>query len=106
MALRYVDLKDLGRYLDADDAAKLGFVVKNITNSLKEITVEFKYSDDIRILGKFNLPVTNGDNILNVPLNKIRSEALGKISEICFVVHPYDLVKTKGTFQISDVKIL
>lgn len=106
VALGYVDLKDLGRYLDADDAAKLRFIVKNITNSLKEITVEFKYSDDIRVLDKFNFPVANGDNILNIPLNKIRSVALEKISEICFVVHPYDLVKTKGMFQISDVKIL
>lgn len=50
VVMRYVDGLDIGRYLDFNENAEFYFTVINFTNSLKRIFVEFKYSDNIRIL--------------------------------------------------------
>jgi hypothetical protein len=105
--LGYVDKIDIRRYLDFNDAAEFEFILTNFTNSLEMIFVEFKYSDNNRILETFELPVVYGENKLSVPLKKMQSKALGEISEICFVIHPDDIVEKieEGMFRISEIKV-
>lgn len=106
MALRYVDKIDLGRYLDFSDTAEFRFVLTSFTNSLKRIFVEFKHSDSKNILETFEFPIKYGENKLSIPLNKMRSKALSNVSEICFVIHPDDIVEDEGMFKISEIAIL
>lgn len=105
VALRYADKINLGRYLDFNDMAELKFVLESFTNSLTKIFVEFKYSDGNRILETFQLPVVHGENKLTIPFKEMRSKALSQISEICFVIHPEDVVEEEGMFQIRDIEI-
>lgn len=105
VVLRYPDKIDLGRYLDFNDTAELNFVLTSFTNSLNRIFVEFKYSDSNRILETFQLPVVYGENKLCIPLKKMRSKALGQITEICFVIHSDDVVEEEGMFQIDEITI-
>ena len=105
MVLRYVDKLDLVRYLNMNAQAEFAFILTNFTNSLKRIFVEFKYSDNNRILETFEFPVQYGENKLSIPLEKIRSNALCNISEICFVIHPDDVREEEGMFKISEIQI-
>lgn len=105
VAMRYVDGLDIGRYLDFNENAEFCFTVINFMNSLKRIFVEFKYSDNIRILETFEFPVCQGENRLSVPLKKMKSKALNNISEICFVIHPDDVVEEEGMFKVGKMEI-
>lgn len=105
MALRFVDKLDIGRYLDLNNSAEFRFVITSFTNSLKRIFVEFKYSDNNKVLETFVFPVANGENNLKVPLEKMRSQALSNISEICFVIHPDDVVENEGMYKVSGIVI-
>lgn len=105
VALRYPDKIDLGRYLDFNDAAEMSFVLTSFTNSLNRILIEFKYSDSNRILETIQLSVVHGENKLRIPLKEMYSKALSQISEICFVIHPEDIVEEEGMFKISDILI-
>lgn len=105
MVLSYVDGLDLGRYLDFNDSSEFEFSLTSFTNSLKKIFVEFKYSAANKILETFELPIVHGENILQVPLKKMQSKALTEISEICFVIHPDDVVETEGMFKIGKISI-
>lgn len=104
MVLKYVDTIDLGRYLDFNDAAEFTFVLTSFTNSLMRIYVEFKYTGQ-SVLETFKLPVVYGENKLSIPLKEMRSKALTQIKEICFVVHPEDVVEEEGMFQIGEIRI-
>lgn len=105
MVLRYVDKIDLGRYLDFNDAAEFEFALTSFTNSLERIFVEFKYSDSNKVLETFKLPVVYGENKMSISLKGMRSNALNQISEICFVIHPEDVVEEEGMFQIGEIRI-
>ena len=105
MVLSYIDGLDFGRYLDFNDASEFEFVLTSFTNSLKKIFVEFKYSDSNKILETFEFPVVYGENVMRVPLKKMRSKALSEISEVCFVIHPDDVVETEGMFRIGQIAI-
>ncbi len=105
MVLRFVDGLDMERYLDFNDTAKFCFVLDSFTNSLKRIFVEFKYSDGNKILDTFEFPIQYGENQIGIPLSKMRSKALGNITEICFVIHPDDIVEDEGMFKICNVQI-
>lgn len=106
IVLSYVDKLDLGRYLDFNDTFELQFVITSFTNSLKRVFVEFKHSDSNRILDTFEFPITYGENKLHIPLEKMKSNALSNISEICFVIHPDDVVENEGMYKISEVEII
>ncbi|MCI9273215.1 MAG: toll/interleukin-1 receptor domain-containing protein [Clostridiales bacterium] len=105
MVLQYVDKLDICRYLDFNNEAKFKFVVINFTNSLKRIFIEFKYSDSNRILETFEFSVDYGVNKLSIPLERMRSKALRNISEICFVIHPDDVVEEEGMFKVGEIEI-
>lgn len=105
VVLRFVDRVDIGHYLDFNERAELKFVLTNFTNSLKKISVEFKYSESNKILETFSFPVTYGENRLSIPLSQMRSEALSEISELCFVIHPEDIIEKEGMFQISKINV-
>ena len=77
----------------------------SFTNSLKKISVEFKHSDNNKVLETFELPIVYGENRLSIPLKKMRSKALREISELCFVIHPEDVVEEEGMFRISEIGI-
>lgn len=77
----------------------------SFTNSLKRIYIEFKYSDNNRILETFEFAVSYGENAFCIPLEKMRSKALENISEICFVIHPDDIVEDEGMYKISGIEI-
>lgn len=105
MVFRYVDKLNLERYLDFNENATFQFILTNFTNSLQEICVEFKYSDNHIILEKYNFSVEYGENMINIPLTSMRSKALSEISEICFVVCPENVVEDEGMFKISSVEV-
>ena len=105
VVLGYVDKLDIGRYLDFNDAAEFRFIVTSFTNSLKKISVEFKHSDNNKVLETFELPIVYGENRLSIPFKKMRSKALREISELCFVIHPEDVVEEEGMFRISEIGI-
>lgn len=105
IVLSYVDKLNLGRYLDFNDTFELQFIMTNFTNSLKRIFVEFKHSDSNRILDTFEFPIAYGENKLHIPLEKMKSNALSNISEICFVIHPDDIVEDEGMYKISEIEI-
>ena len=58
------------------------------------------------ILKGIDFTVVQGENKLSIPLAKMRSKALYKISEVCFVIHPEDVVETAGTFEIQKIEII
>lgn len=103
--LGYADKLNIKHYLDLNDTAEFSFVLNNITDSLRKISVEFKHSDNIRLLDTFKFPVERGENKFSIPLKRMRSKALADISEICFVIHPEDLVGEEGMFKLSEIKI-
>ena len=105
MVLGFVDGLDLGRYLDFNETAKFCFVLNSFTNSLKRVFVEFKYSDGNKILDAFEFAIQYGENQIEIPLSKMRSKALGNITEICFVIHPDDIVEDEGMFIIGNIQI-
>lgn len=103
--LRYIDGLDVNRYLDFNDSAEFQFVVTNFTNSLRRIFVEFKHSDNHSLLDTFEFAVSQGENKFSLSLERMRSKALSNISEICFVIHPDDVVEDEGMFKISEIEI-
>lgn len=103
--LGYVDKLDIGHYLDFNDSSQFKFTITSFTNSLKRIFVEFKYSDNNRILETFEFPIVYGENQLSIPIEKMKSNALSAISEICFVIHPDDVVEDEGMYKISNMNI-
>lgn len=105
MVLKFVDGLDLGRYLDFNDAAEFSFMLNNYTNSLKRIFVEFKYSLGNKILETFEFQINNKENRCSILLEKMKSNALCNISEICFVIHPDDIVEDEGMFKIGEIKV-
>lgn len=105
LALRYIDTINFARYLDFNPMSSLVFILTSFTNSIKKIVVEFKYVDGNKILDTFEKEIKYGDNHVIVPLAKMKSEALSSISEVCFVLHPEDVVETEGMFKISNVHI-
>lgn len=105
MVLGFVDGLNLGRYLDFNETAKFYFVLNSFTNSLKRVFVEFKYSDGNKILDTFEFAIQYGENQIEIPLSKMRSKALENITEICFVIHPDDIVEDEGMFIIGNVQI-
>lgn len=106
VVLGYVDKLNVNRYLDFNYEAEFRFVLTNFTNSLKKVFVEFKYSDNNRILETFPFEVEYGKNEISIPLNKMKSKALSNISEICFVIHPDDVMEDEGMFKISELRII
>ena len=105
VVLRYVDKLDLCRYLDFNNQAEFQFEVVNFTNSLKRIFIEFKYSDNNILLDTFEFYLGYGPNKLSVSLSGMRSKALRNISEICFVIHPDDVVEEEGMFKVGAIEI-
>lgn len=105
LVLGYVDTLDIGRHLDFNSEAEFRFEMSNFTNSVKRIFVEFKYEGNSRILAVYDFPVFGSKNVFTVPLGKMKSKALSSISEICFVIHPDDVVEDEGMFKIGGIKI-
>lgn len=105
MVLGFVDGLDLERYLDFDETSKFCFILNSFTNSLKRIFIEFKYSDGNKLLDTFEFVIHYGENYIEIPLSKMRSKALENISEICFVIHPDDIVEDEGMFIIGNIQI-
>ena len=106
LVLKFVDTLDMNRYLDFNENAEFKFVLTNFTNSLKKIFVEFKYSDNIRILETYEFQLECGENEIGILLKEMRSKALSNISEICFVIHPDDVGEDEGMFKIKNVEII
>ena len=42
---------------------------------------------------------------MSIPLERMRSKALSDISEVCFVIHPEDVVEDEGMFKISMIEV-
>lgn len=105
IVLGFVDQLDLGRYLELNLNAEFKLTLTSFTNSLKRIFIEFKYSDANRILETFEIPIVYGDNEIHIPLEKMKSKAMKSISEICFVIHPDDVIEDEGMYKISNFSI-
>ena len=105
LVFKYVDKLDMNRYLDFNENSEFSFILTNFTNSLKRIFVEFKYSDNIRMLETYEFPIEYGDNKRSISLKKMKSKALSNISEICFVIHPDDVMEDEGMFKIKNIEI-
>lgn len=105
LVLGYVDKLDIGRYLKFNLESEFKCIITSFTNSLKRIFVEFKYSDNNRVLETFEFPIVYGENKLSIPLKNMKSRALENISEICFVIHPDDVVESEGMYKIEKIEI-
>ena len=81
------------------------FRLVNFTDSLKRISVEFKFGDTQRILDKFVFEINDKETDICIPLEKMKSNALKHIVEICFVVHPADVNENEGMFSVENVRI-
>lgn len=105
VVLAYVDFLNLNQYLRYSVDAKFCFQLTSFTNSIHRINVEFKYSESHSILDTFTIDIQRGINNIVIPLAKMQSIALERISEICFVIHPDDLIENEGTYILSDLRI-
>lgn len=105
LVLGFVDRIDILKYLKVNINSNFKFLLTNSTGSLKNIFIEFKYSDTHNILKKFEIPLEAGENSISISLAEMKSDALAKITEICFVVHPTDVYDDRGTYCISNIEI-
>lgn len=105
LALRFPDKLDMRKYLDFNAQAELRFCLVNSNASLHKISVEFKYSDVNSILDTVEFPAHSGESTVSIPLVNMRGEALSRISEICFVIHPCDVSVDEGMFLIKEIEI-
>lgn len=105
VALRYADKMNFTRYLELDEKAEFQFTINDSNNSLKRIFVEFKFYPNNDILDTFEFSVQSGENAFGIPLGIMRSNALSNISEVCFVIHPDDVLKENGGFGIEKIVI-
>jgi len=101
----FVDHADFRQFLDLNENSCINFEIVSFTNSLSKIDLEFKFSDNNRILKVYHFPIHYGENQFSVPLIDMRSEALTRISEICFVIHPNDTVETEGMVKIRNMRV-
>ncbi|GHU56584.1 hypothetical protein FACS1894132_14120 [Clostridia bacterium] len=93
LTLRYPDKINLYDIIKKNKNALFCFEVKKSINdsglSLSPITVEFKFSDSLRILKKvpcyFILTNRHVKKTIQIPLSEIEFESAKEISEICFV---------------------
>lgn len=100
----FIDQIDLAQVLAVNENSSVDFEIRSFTNSLSKIDVEFKFSDNNRILKVLHLPIHYGRNSFSVPLAEMRSNALKQVSEICFVIHPGDTVENEGMIKISNLR--
>ena len=105
LVFKFVDLADFKQFLALNENSCVSFEIVSFTNSLSKIDVEFKFSDNNRILKVFHLPIHYGENQFSVPLIDMQSEALSNVSEICFVVHPGDTVEIEGMVKICNMRV-
>lgn len=106
LVYRFVDKVDFEQLLSLNENCCLAFEIESFTNSLSKIDLEFKFSDNNRILKTYHFPVRYGENRFAVSLVDMRSDALKHISEICFVIHPGDTVENEGMIKICNMRIL
>lgn len=105
LVYKFVDLADFRQFLVLNENSCVSFEILSFTNSLSKIDVEFKFSDNIRMLKVYHLPIRYGENAFSVPLVDMQSEALSNISEICFVIHPGDTVENEGMIKICNIRV-
>lgn len=105
LAYSFIDQIDFAQVLALNENTSVDFEIQSFTNSLSKIDIEFKFSDNNRILKVFHFPVHYGRNNFSAPLAEMRSNALKKISEICFVIHPGDTVENEGMIKISNLRV-
>lgn len=104
--LMYVDGVDLHRYFKVYPNACFRFTLNNFTNSLKRIFVELKYGDNNNILGRpAEIAIHEGVGDYSFSLDDYRYEALKKVTQICFVIHPGDVVEDEGSFIIENIRV-
>lgn len=104
--LKYIDKFDIQKYIELYNKSIFSVCITSETNSLNNIDIEFKYSNNNLILKKYTQPLHKGINKIEINMNDMRSEALRDISQICFVIHPYDTNVDKGEYKISDIELL
>lgn len=102
---QYPDKLNLLNVLNLFGSAYLQVTLDNVTNSLSKIDIEIKHSDNNLILNRRTVTLQNGINVVRIPLGEIRSNALERISEICFVLKPSAYINDTGTLQIYDFRI-
>lgn len=102
---KYMDKIDLYNLVNIHENAKLSVKINNYTNSISKINLEIKYSDNNNILHRQTVLLSEGINNIDIELKSIKSEALKRVSEICFVITPSAYIEDEGMFQIKDFKI-
>lgn len=103
---QYVDKVDLYEPAILFEDACLKARINNFTNSITKIDIEVKYSDNNLILTRRTITLTEGENMVSIPLSEIKHEALKKVSEICFVIKPSAYTEDEGMFQIYGLEIV
>jgi len=86
-------------------AASVDLTVNNFTNSITDINVEFKYSNNLQKLYTYKYKITAGENKIYIPLAKMKSQALQEISEICFVVWNNQFIESEGMFELRNIAL-
>lgn len=113
MAMEYHEEINLQDYLKIDSEASFCFRLINVDDHLaaddagvlKAVDVEFKAGPIHEVFQRVTLELIPGENLLSIPLKGIRYRPLGEINEICFVIHPKDMLKLDGTIVIDQIRV-
>jgi len=105
LVMKFIDKIDLYKFLNFNEESKFKCELISFTNSLTNVDIEFKTSDSNRIIKAYRNAIVYGSNRIEIALNEMKSEALRQISEICFVIHPHDIVEVEGMFEIINLRV-
>lgn len=79
--------------------------IDNYTESIKEISIEFKFHESHQKLKEYRNILIAGKNDIKIPLSDMNIDGLKQISEICFVVWQNAFVDNEGMFKVQDIYV-
>ncbi len=105
VAAHFWEVKDLKEYLKFDSEAALTCTVENMEGALRGITIEFKCDPGQRVFYALHYDLAQGENHVRVPLAEMLGRPLDRVRELCFVVHPEDVVEFDGRVSVTDIHV-
>lgn len=96
---------NLYNYLCTNANLRFYCVIDNYTNSLTEISIEFKYHETHQLLKKYFFPLHEGKNNIQIPIKEMNVDGLKQISEICFVTWSNSFIEIEGMYRIENIQV-
>lgn len=105
IALKYWDEVNFREYLKFDRDAAFCFDLDNAGGVLRSVVVEFKVGETHQVFRAVDCPLAEGVNSLSIPLSAMDKKPLGKINQICFVIHPNAMNGFDGKAIIGNLRV-